>query len=546
MDIMRNKSHRVSGRQQHSFTLRPLAALMLIFSMPLAAEIELQPALSLTTYGYGVKQAAADTDRGMAQSINPGLNLRYQGSWLQSNLGIDHEALYYRDEQRDNSGYSNFRFDNRASFLREQLQLQLSSARSHRAAGNQFSRYADEVTNGDQMATVDNHSARMAFSNTKLDWLHSKIALSVDESSTDRINDPLLFDPSLTAVDLKNRRYGADIALNSARRNSAIFWDLDINTAKTDRETELDYYNRRGSATLGVSLFSGLALIGRGSYESNSDIGTGNRYADFRDYDSVGAGLEWKITQRSWWNLTYNKIDDQQGGTEYIGTEFSFQPSRRTRLSGNFDRRFFGRTAQVSGSYNLKNLNMQLSFSDSVDSLLGFSGAGTGVLNCPPGFLPYQNQCLPEVLIPLLPIPNDNLNESLVIRRNGSFSLGYVFSRLTLQLQLGARRDIYLEQDAETRDNYANVSANWLLSQRHSLAMNTAFSDVKYLGNQLGAGGNFGQREGQQGSAELSLIRRMNRQLTGTLSAKHVRVDFKDTLDDYQENRLSLEFRFQF
>ncbi len=547
MDIMRNKGHSASGWQPRSFALQPLAALMLLFSMPVAADVELMPALSLSTYGYGVKQAGADTDRGMAQSINPGLNLRYQGSWLQTNLGVDHEALYYRDEQRDNSGYSNFRFDNRASFLRDQLQFQLSSARSHRAAGTQFSRYADEVTNGDQMATVDNHSARMLFSNNKLDWLNSKIALSVDESATDNINDPLVLDPSLTAFDLSNRRYSADIALNSARRNSTVFWNLDLNAAKTDRETELDYYNRRGSATLGVTLLSGLALIGRGSYESNSDIGASNRYADFRDYDSVGAGLEWRITERSWWNLTYNKIDDQQGGTEYLGTEFSFQPSRRTRLSGNFDRRFFGRTASVSGSYNLKNLNMQLSFSDSVDSLLGFSGAGS--FTCAPGQQFFQGLCLDltNQLI-TLPIPNDNLNESLVIRRNGSFSLGYVFSRLTIQLQLGARRDIYLEQDAETKDNFANLSANWQLSQRHSLSMNTSFSDVKYQGNQLGTGtgGGFGQREGQQGSAELALNRRMTPQLTGTLSAKHVKVDFKDTLDDYQENRLSLAFRFQF
>ena len=75
MDIMRNKGHSASGRQPRSFTLQPLAALMLLFSMPLAAEIELMPVLSLATYGYGVKQAGADTDRGMAQSITPGLNL---------------------------------------------------------------------------------------------------------------------------------------------------------------------------------------------------------------------------------------------------------------------------------------------------------------------------------------------------------------------------------------------------------------------------------------------------------------------------------------
>jgi uncharacterized protein (PEP-CTERM system associated) len=538
--------------------LAHLTVLMSVLSMPLTAEIELLPFLSTSSHGYGVKQGAADTDRGFAQSINPGLNLQYQGSWLQSNLAVDHQALVYRDEQRENESYSSFNLDNRASFLRDQLQFQLSSSRSFRAAGNQFARYADEITNGDQMAKMDSHRANVMFSNTKLDWLHAKFNVGVGDTATDRVSDPLLNDPTLTAFDLNNRQFNGNLQLNSARRDSLIFWDLAVNAAKTDRDTELDYYNRSGAATLGFTVLPGLALIGRGSYESNSNISLSEQYDNFRNFETVGAGLEWKISSRSWWNLTYNKIDDERGGTEYIGTEFNFQPSRRTQLNGSLDRRFFGRTAQVSGSYRLKNINMQLSFSDSVDSLLGFATNNPlfGLFVCPPGAAATLDNCIlpptpnyqlkPGEFPAAIQLPTDNLNESLVIRRNASYSLGYQFNRLKLQLQLGARRDIYLERDAETKDTYVNLSGSWQLSARNTLSMGTSLSDIKYLSDEIGSAQGLGQREGVQGSAELGFSRQMNSQLTGTLTARHVKVDFKQTEQDYRENRLSLDFSFKF
>jgi uncharacterized protein (PEP-CTERM system associated) len=558
MDIMRNNHAGHVTALPTKLKLAHLTVLMSVLSMPLTAEIELLPFLSTSSHGYGVKQGAADTDRGFAQSVNPGLNLQYQGSWLQSNLAVDHQALVYRDEQRENESYSSFNLDNRASFLRDQLQFQLSSSRSFRAAGNQFARYADEITNGDQMAKMDSHRANVMFSNTKLDWLNAKFNVGVGETATDRVSDPLLNDPTLTAFDLNNRQFNGNLQLNSARRDSLIFWDLAVNAAKTDRDTELDYYNRSGAATLGFTVLPGLALIGRGSYESNSNISLSEQYDNFRNFETVGAGLEWKISSRSWWNLTYNKIDDERGGTEYIGTEFNFQPSRRTQLNGSLDRRFFGRTAQVSGSYRLKNINMQLSFSDSVDSLLGFATNNPlfGLFVCPPGAAATLDNCIlpptpnyqlkPGEFPAAIQLPTDNLNESLVIRRNASYSLGYQFNRLKLQLQLGARRDIYLERDAETKDTYVNLSGSWQLSARNTLSMGTSLSDIKYLSDEIGSAQGLGQREGVQGSAELGFSRQMNSQLTGTLTARHVKVDFKQTEQDYRENRLSLDFSFKF
>ncbi len=562
MDIMRNKRHTAAGALPTRFRRQPLSWLMLLLSMPLAAKVEVVPALSTATYGYGIKQATGDTDRGLAQSISPALNLRHQGSWLQTALSVEHQAIYYKDEQRENHGYSSFMLNNSASFLRDQLQFQLMSTRSHRAAGNQVSRYADQITGGDQMAQVDNHSAMMNFTNTKLDWLNTRLNVTVSDTATDRVNDPLFDNPTFNDIELDNRSYASNLQLSSARRDSLVFWSMDVSGTKTDRQTELDYYNRRGAATLGFTVLPSLALIGRGSFESNSDIGLTDRYTDFRNSDTAGAGLEWKISARSWWNLTFNKIDDVRGGTEYIGTEFKFQPSRRTQLNGSFDRRFFGRTAQINGSYALKHLSMQLSFSDTVDSLLGFSGNGgqLGLFICPPGASASLADCIlpPSANYQLKPgefpasilLPNDNLNESLVIRRNASYTLAYAFNRLRLQLQLGARRDIYLERDAETKDSFINVSANWQLSQRNALSVNTSLSDVNYLSSAIaddaGSGLGFGEREGQQGSAEVALRRQMNQQLTGTLTARHVKVDFKDTSEDYRENRLTLDFRFEF
>lgn len=565
MDTMRNNRSQQRVTQRCKLQLRPVAACMLLGfgAAPVFADIEIIPSLQTASHGYEVERANDGKDRGFAQNVTPGLVVRYQASWLQSSLSVDHDAILYRDEQRDNSSYSSYRFDNRANFWRDQLQLQMSAASSHQASGGLFSRYADEITGGDQLAKFDSKNASLNFNNTKLDWLNTRFSLSANESATDLVNDPLRPENGLTDIDLANRRFGTDLNLGSARRNSKIFWDLGLAAYKTDREVAQDFYNRSGNATLGVTVFSGLALIGRGAYESNGDIGA-ERFAGFRDFKSFGGGFEWRFSERSWWNLTLNKIDNQQGESDYIGSEFSFQPSRRTRLTGTLDRRFFGRTAQVVGSYNLKHFNMQANFSDSVDSLLGFNNNGPqfGLFLCPPGAIPSLENCIqppsanyqpqPGEQFFVVPLPPGNLNESLVVRRNGSYTFGYNFNRLKLQLQLGARRDLYLERDAETRDNYVTASANWTLSQRNSVTLTSSLSDVEFINNDAsnndGSGNNlgFGQQEGTQSSTELSFVRNLNRQLTGTLAAKTIKADFQDDRNDYRENRLSLRFEFKF
>lgn len=566
MDIMRNSKALQNGilicpakaknaGSKASVVVLKLSAMSLVF--PVLADIKIEPSLSLSTYAYQVEVADGGTDDGLAQAVTPGLNLTYSTPWLKSSFTVDQMALFYKDAQRDNSTYTNYRLNNTASFLRNQLAFQLGSNQSYRSTGGQFSNYVDEVTNSGNMAKVINNSAGMSYDNKSIDWLNTSVKLNASESRSDQVVEPLFDDEDPFNQDLNVQRLTGAVEVKSADRNRKFFWGFEADASKTGRKESEDLYNRRGYGIIGVPFFWRVAMIGQGSYESNSRLTNVNSlFGGYRNYHSVGGGLEWKITDRSWWNVTFNKVNDQEGRREYIGTQFSIQPSRRTKLTGNLDRRFFGRSAEVTGSYNLQHLSMQLSVSDSVNSLLGLNAddAEYGLFVCPPGLAPGLANCYQPPTAQYRPqpgesfynilLPGQELSEQIVIRRNANYTVGYGFSRLKLQLQVGQRRDIYLERNAEVEDQYINGTASWQMSQRNSLSLSSSYSNIDYQLDESLPG--IGRREGTQATNTLTFNRQINPDLTGSLSARRVDVNFEGVSLDYKENRIHLELDFKF
>jgi uncharacterized protein (PEP-CTERM system associated) len=531
------------------------SAIMLAF--PVVADVKITPSLTLSTFAYQVEVADGGTDEGLAQAVTPGLNLTYSNPWLQSSFSVDQMALFYKDAQRENSTYTNYRLTNSASFLHNQLAFQLGSNQSYRATGSQFSNYVDEVTNSGNMAKVVNNSAGVSYTNDTVDWLNTSINVSASESSSDQVVEPLFDDEDPFNQDLDVQQLTGTVAIKSADRNRKFFWGVEADASKTGRKQSDDLYNRRGYGVIGVPFFWRISMIGQGSYESNSRLTEVNSlFSGYRNYHSVGGGLEWKITDRSWWNVTFNKVNDQEGRREYIGTQFSIQPSRRTKLTGKLDRRFFGRSAEVSGSYNLQHLTMQLSVSDSVNSLLALNGedAEYGLFVCPPGLTPGLANCFQPPTAQYRPqpgesyynilLPGQELSEQIVVRRNLNYTVGYSFSRLKLQLQVGQRRDDYLERNAQVDDQYINATTSWQMSQRNSLTLSSSYSKIDYQLDENLPGVSL--REGTQASNKLSFNRQINPDLTGALSVRRVDVNFDGVALDYNENRVHLDLNFKF
>jgi len=552
MDIMRNNKVR-------SVSIGGVLSLpLLVLSTPVFSAVDVIPSLTLETHAYRLKAADNGTDRGLAQTLAPGVSFTYDNPWLQSALNVEQKAVVYRDEQRDNESYTDFRLTNRASFLQDQLSLRLGAGQSYRAATSNVSRYVDEITAGGDMAKVQTKEAGAGYRFDPYNWLNGFVDVNASKASTDRSVSVLFDDDPFTDTGIDNEVLSGSAEIKSRNRASKFFYGFRTNGQKTSREFGEDLYNRRGNAVIGVPFFWRVAMIAQGSFESNSGLESLNsRFANYRSFQSVGGGFEWSISDRSWWNVTYNKINNFLGESEYVGTQFNFQPSRRTKLSGSLDKRFFGRTAELSGSYNLKRFTMAVRVSDSVNSLLALNAgdAEFGLFVCPPGVTPGLASCFQPPTAQYRPqpgeryyniqLPGEDLNDALVVRRAVNYNLGYDFSRLKLQLQLGERRDIYLEQDAELQDRSASLNANWQLSKRNSLTATSSYSKLKFDGDD-GLGNSFGNRQGTQASNSLSFNRQINPQLTAGLTARHTEIDYQGRELDYQENRLSFDIKFNF
>ncbi len=547
MGIMQNK-------KKLSFRLSALSLLLPLYSY---AELTISPTLTSNIYAYGIKDQSVNTDEGMAYEVSPSLDFRYRGPWLSSSLSLDNKSLMFDDAQRDNQNMFSYRLDNKANFLNEALNLGAGVSQSHRRSADSRSRYQDEISSTEDFARVESQYASASYSNNYFDWANLQMNLGASRVSSNGV-DAFVDDlPGSGTEPLDNSQVNAGFSLKTADRNRKFFWGADGSASKTSREKLATQYNRRATGVIGVPFFWRVAMIANGSVESNSNVaGASSVFAGYRNYRSVGGGLEWKITDRSWWNVTYNKVNsDAEKNKEYIGTAFELVPSSRTKLSGSLDRRFFGRTATLKGSYHLKHLRMEVSVNDTVGSLLGFSedDLETSLFVCPPGVIPGLDNCFQPPTANYIPAqgerfydvtrPVSDLSEFIVVRRNASYLIGYSFNRLKLSARVGERKDTFVERQIIRSDTFVNLSANWQLNSRNSLNLATDYSDMSY--EQDGTA-TFGSLTGISKSVTMGLNRQINPQLSANFNIKRVSVDYDADQPDYSENRawLGLEYKF--
>lgn len=541
--------------QSRKFVWLTVPALASLFSGYGQAELTIKPALSSAVYAYGIKDQTSDADRGMAYEIMPSLDLSLKGAWLSTNLNLQSQNLLFDDAQRDNESYFSYNWGSNASFLQNALKLSVGLNQQNRRANSGENRYQDAISSTDELAAVTGQQAALSYENKRYDWAQIQLGLRVSKSKADEYIAN--FDQSdSVATDLANSIYGVSFNLQTRDRNRKFFWGLQTDATKTEREVLESQYNRRLQAIVGMPFFWRVSMIATGSVESNSDLaGASSVFAQYRNYHSLGGGLEWKITDRSWWNVTFNKVTDADEDREYIGTEFQLTPSKRTSLRGSIDKRFFGRTAQLEGSYKLQHLRMSVRVSDTVGSVLGLGNdeVESSLFVCPPGVTPGLNNCFQPPTASYIPgqgerfyniaDPSSDLSEFLVVRRDVSYQIGYDFNRLRLMADVGQRKDQLIERNAINDNKFVNLTANWQLSKRDSLALNLNYSDLIYEidGKQQGS-----SLAGAMKSVGLSLDRKINKMLSANLNLKRLTVDYRSDDPNYQENRVWVGFNYKF
>jgi uncharacterized protein (PEP-CTERM system associated) len=520
-----------------------------------AAESTFSPQLRVAGHGYQTKTGQQDWDKGASLELQPSLDYRYVGSWLRTDAQIEHAWYGYKDSQRDTSDFTSFTLRNSGSFWQKQLEINVGAARSYQSRDTRNSRFADAVTSADSMAKLDQKNADVRWQQRHIDWFNSTLTAGVSSVTTGAA--PLLPGQAQNLTAFDNQTKQAGLELGSRSRSTQFFWQADGQYQNTARQDSADLRTRQGSFTLGSRLLDHLSVIGRGSYEQNGFAlpPTPGEPLEFADSRSLGAGLEWQFDAYSYWNISSNKIRTPTTVDRYIATEFRLRPSIRTELSGQLDKRFFGRSAQLDLSYRLRHLRVNLNVSDDVNSLLGFAIGAQQVGNyvCPTGvnfdinqcfllpssnFSPTAGQQLLQVTFP----GQASLSEAVVLRRGASVGVDYQFNRLSSSLQLSRMRDLYLEQNQLSYLQTLSLQLGWQLARRDRLSWNSSLSKQW---NAISAGQTT-NNAGDQWLHSLSWTHSLNRRLDLEASLRRVDADYTDAAFDYAENRLSLSALYRF
>jgi len=534
------------------------AALLPLFMLTsvATAKTTLTPSLSTGVYAYGIKAQPGEADRGAALEVSPGLSWSYQGSWLDSSLSVSSRNVTYRDEQRDSESAPAYQWSGSMNLLNDTLKLNTRLDQQYRQTGSLRSRYQDFITNAGEQAKSQSQSANLSFIHNRIDWANLSLNLRYANYQSDdaRLN---VVDPLLTA-ELANDTSGISLALKSRSSGSKFSYRVNGEANKTGRDLLENQYNRRLDGSIGLPFFSDIGMIAVGSLESNSQLtAQSNPFAEsYRNFKSVGGGFQWLISNDSYWDVTYNTVTTDQRKKGYIGTRFELKPSIRTSLSGRLDRRFFGRSAELRGSYRTKHFRAELSAADNLGSILGFGQDDfkTALFVCPPGVQPGIDNCYQPPTLNYQPangeqlyninMPVGEMSELLSIRRNQTLTLGYDFSRLKLLFNSGFMRDSYLEQDFINESLFNQLSANWQLNRRNSMTLAMDVSNIK----QELAGVAQAQNElaGIARSATLTWNREINQQLSASINLKRIKVSYRGETPDYAENRVWLMTQFKF
>lgn len=527
----------------------------LVVSSAVAAKTIVSPSLSSGVYAYGIKQQPGDADRGVALEVSPGLALAYDGSWLDSSLTVASRNLAYRDEQRSGENAPSYQWTGTMMLLNDALRINTQLNQQYTQSGALQSRYQDFISAPENQVKSQSRTADLSFANSRLDWANLSLNMRYGQFESDGVSLSVL-DPT-QQFQLSNDTAGLGISLKSRSRASKFFYGVTGDATKTGREVLENQYNRRLSGYIGIPFFWDIGMIGVGSLESNSELTTqNNAFESYNNFKTIGGGLEWKISNDSYWDVTYNTITTDKRKKGYLGTKFELRPSVRTSLTGRLDRRFFGRSAELRGSYRTRHFRADLSASDELGSILGFGRDDfkSALFICPPGVVPGLDNCYQPPTLNYQPatgellyninIPNGELSELLSVRRNHMLTLGYDFSRLKLLFNTGLMRDSYIEQDSLNESVFNQLTANWQLNNRNSMTLALDYSNIK----QTLAGVTQTQNDlsGISRSATLSWSREINSMLSATLNLKRIKVSYRGNVADYAENRLWLMTQFKF
>jgi uncharacterized protein (PEP-CTERM system associated) len=507
----------------------------------IAGELRITPSVNTTGYVYQTESESQETVSSQAIVINPEVIGIYTARKASASVMIDHTYVQQKnDDPGADKNFTELKYTSSIDVIDQIMSLSLSGGQSYRVLDASQDLVSDKVLAAGQLTKTRDNSATLNLSVPNPQYLGATVQTSYSNTYSDG---------SLTStqgIDSQNVRLNAQIY--QGRKLKRVSFYLASSYNKTKRASGQDFVSNLSSARLGFSLSQDIKLVLNGM-DNNYDVdeqSLNSRRANL-DTTSYGAGFMWQQRDDRSIELTYNKLDEREKSSKFVGLNTNWALSSRTAVTFDYSKRFYGDAYDFSFDYNLKSFRGSASYNESVTSYSRLSVTdGPSLFVCPIGSAELADCFQPESLQYVLQAGEEfkeaglllsDVTDEILFRKAGNLNLGYAKRRLKASLNLSINTTEYLESDRQQETKTLGLSLSYQLGRRSNVGLSSNFSTVNYIGS---------DRKNDVMNISASFKRTLGKQLSMDITARYLDRETEDTNRNLTDSRLTVSLDYKF
>jgi uncharacterized protein (PEP-CTERM system associated) len=508
----------------------------------IAGELQITPSVGTTGYVYQTDSGSRETVNNQAIVINPrGIGI-YSARKASGSVMVDHTYVQQKnDDPGADKSFTDLKYTSDINLIDQIMSLSLLGGQSYRVLDAAQGLVSDKVLAAGELTKTRNNSAVLNLRVPNPQYLGATVQTSYYTSHSAE---------SLTrtqGVNSENMRLNAQIYQGSRLKRASFYLASSYN--QTKRAGAQDFVSTLSSARLGFGISQDIKFVLVGS-DNNYDVdeqSLNSRRANL-DTTSYGAGFTWQPRSDRSVELTYNKLDEREKTSRFVGLNTNWALSTRTAVKFDYSKRFYGDAYDFSFNYNLKHFRSSASYNESVTSYsrLSVIEGPTSLFVCPIGSSELADCFQPESLQYVLQAGEEfreaglllsDVTDEILFRKAGRLSLGYDKRRLKAALNLSINTTEYLESDRQQETQTLGLSLSYKLGRRSNVSLNTNFSTVNYNGS---------DRKNDVMNISASFTRTLSKQLSMDITARYLDRETDDTSRDLTDSRLTVGLNYKF
>lgn len=454
------------------------------------------------------------------------VNAEYESKRLALTSKANYAHVKHQDSEqaKNENTFLDYNISSEFDLYESYLKLNASHALSQRAVDSSFGALSDQIVGSENLSDVKNTRLALSFSNANKSALSADATLYLTRSKVD--SGPEGTD--IFSVDRYNTKTsGLNINLKSQDKSEAISWFAQLGSSESNRGGLLSEYKRENfNAGLSFLLKHNIsletsALINRNQIDQSQT--SGNELIDLRqfNYRQVGVGAGYHFKKGSYAKLlAYTSKTNEAEALHFLGGEFLWLLSNRTKIELTADRNQFGEVYGLQWVQSNRYLQMSAKYSEGID-------------------------IISRTQVQL----NDDLNDEVVQVEQGSLNLAYNnLRKLSMSVNITSNKIQSLEDirvaTNNRKTNRVSTQFTYQWTRLTALSLLLSRSHIEYLTTATLA--QLNGRKDQNTAIMLSLTSQFSEGLSARLALSQQQRKLSVSSFNLDDKRINLNATYRF